>query len=198
MAKYLWNTRLCESLYPCFQLLEVTFRNKLHSEIGIAAKDPTWLINEVVSEEERTAIKEAKESLALERCPITEDYLVAEMKFGFWTTLLNSKYEMMWRKIIVGVFPNMPKHIRTRREASSLMNKVRRLRNAAMHHHSIWHWGDLFDRHKEMRTLISYMCKYSELVAQETDRFPDIYANGVGGCQKIVAKILESIQDPAP
>jgi Abi-like protein len=150
MAKYLWNTQICESLYPCFHLLEVAFRNKVHSEIGISANNPIWITNEIgfLSEAERLSIKEAKDNLQLNGCPVTEDYLVSEMKFGFWTSLLNVRYELMWRKIIDKVFPNMPNQIRTRHEASTLMNNVRRLRNAALHHHSIWHWNDLRDRHK--------------------------------------------------
>jgi hypothetical protein len=49
----------------------------------------------------------------------------------------------MWPKIIVRVFPHMPRTQRTRKEASKHMNTVRKLRNAALHHHSIWHWHDL-------------------------------------------------------
>jgi hypothetical protein len=199
LAKYLWNTRLCEALYCSLQMLEVTFRNRVHIEIGKTANNPTWLMNEIgfLPPEEKEFITEAKKNLARDGCPVTEDYLVSEMKFGFWTSLLNANYDRMWPKLLPTVFPHIPSRIRTRGDVSVLMNKVRRLRNAAMHHHSIWHWRDLQQSHQEVRLLISYMCKQMGLMAEKTDRFPEIYTNGIGDCQKIVSAMLKQIQPPS-
>jgi hypothetical protein len=197
-AKYLWNIHLCEALCPCFQLLEVSFRNKVHSQIGGAIKEPQWILNEhdIIYAEEKDAIQKAKESLGNDGSPLTEDFLVSEMKFGFWTSLLNSKYDRLWPKIIGEVFPNMPKISRTRGDASVLMNGVRKLRNVALHHHSIWHWRDLKDQHNKMRLLISYICAPSATIAEQIDRFPVVHSNGMSECQKIASKILTSIQKP--
>lgn len=199
-AKYLWNLQLCESLCPCFQVLEVAFRNKLHSQIASAIADPNWIFNQhkILYPDEQESIKKAKESLELASSPITEDYLVSEMKFGFWTGLLNSRYDRLWPKIIAEVFPNMPKSMRTRGDASVLMNSIRRLRNEALHHHSIWHWKDLKDRHNQTRQMIAYICTTNALIADHIDRFPIVYADGMAECQKVASKILTSIQKPAP
>ena len=198
LAKYLWNTRICEALYPSLQMLEVTFRNRVHSAVGKTSGDPTWLKNEIgfLPPEEKEFITKAKETLRRDRCPVTEDYLVSEMKFGFWTSLLNAKYDRMWHKLLPTVFPRIPLRIRTRGDVSVLMNKVRRLRNAAMHHHSIWHWQDLQQSHQDVRLLISYMCIQTDLMAEKTDRFPEIYSNGIGDCQKLVSQMLKQIQPP--
>ncbi len=197
-AKYLWNAHICESLCPCFQLLEVAFRNKLHSQIGSAIGVPNWILAEhrIFYEDERNAMIKAKESLTLARSPTTEDYLVAEMKFGFWTSLLNSKYDKLWPKIIADVLPNMPKASRTRADVSILMNGVRRLRNASLHHHSIWHWADLKDRHMKTRMLIDYICTPSAIIAKQIDRFPAVYSTGMAECQKMASEILRSVQNP--
>jgi hypothetical protein len=197
-AKYLWNIQICESLCPCFQLLEVAFRNKIHSQIGSAIGDKTWILNQsgVIYQEEQDIIVKAKQDLKIAGSPMTEDYLVSEMKFGFWTSLLNTRYERLWPKIIADVFPNMPKTMRTRSDASICMNEVRKLRNAALHHHSIWHWRDLKDRHNQMRLLIDYICTPSAKVANEIDRFPSVHSFGMGECRKIAAKILKSVQKP--
>lgn len=197
-AKYVWNLHICESLCPGFQLLEVAFRNKIHSQIGSVIGDKTWLLNQhaIIYPAEQEVIAKAKQTLHLNRSPLTEDYLISEMKFGFWTSLLNTRYERLWPKIIAGVFPNMPKAMRTRADASICMNEVRKLRNAALHHHSIWHWRDLKDRHTQMRLLIGYICTPSAAVAAEIDRFPAVYSSGMGECQKITAKILKSVQKP--
>ncbi|HEY1663457.1 MAG TPA: hypothetical protein VGI03_13650 [Verrucomicrobiae bacterium] len=195
-AKYLWNIQLCESLCPSFQLLEVAFRNKIHSQVGIAIKDASWILHQhgIIYPEEQETIRKAKENLNIAHCPVTEDYLVSEMKFGFWTSLLNARYERLWPKIIGDVFPDMPKLSRTRADASILMNGVRKLRNAALHHHSIWHWRDLKDRHNQMRLMIGYICAQSASAADQIDRFPVVQSIGMGECQKMAAKILKSVQ----
>lgn len=195
-AKYLWNIHLCESLCPGFQLLEVAFRNKLHAQISIWSKEPNWISKKlgILYPEERAAIDKALQSLTTANSPITEDYLISEMKFGFWTSLLNSKYDKAWHKIIADVFPNMPKSERTRGNASILMNSVRKLRNAALHHHSIWHWSDLRGRHTEMRALIKYICAPSNAIADKIDKFPQVYSNGMAECQKIVSIVLREAQ----
>jgi|GEM_PF-4749528 len=74
------------------------------------------------------------------------------------------------------------------------MNGVRRLRNEALHHHSIWHWQDLKARHGAMKSVIKYICTASANTSEHIDRFPDVYANGIGECQKIASKILRSVQ----
>jgi len=192
LAKCLWNTMLCESLYPGFQILEVAFRNSVHAEISRALADTGWLSKEhpVFYKGELEAIRKAKESVGLKGRPLTEDILIAEMKFGFWTSLLDSRYETLWHKIIAGVFPHIPKTIRTRGDVSKMMNAVRHMRNSALHHHSIWHWKDLKDQHNQMRLLISYICKASDAIAAQLDRFPSVHATGLDQCKKLVAQIL--------
>lgn len=182
LCRYIWNTALCEALYPSFQILEVGFRNALHREISKQTKEDKWLSLElpILYESELAAIKSAKQGIALRGKPLTEDILIAELSFGFWTSLLDSRYDRMWHKIIADVFPNMPRQIRIRGEASRLMHTVRRLRNAALHHHSIWHWSDLEHQHKQMRVLIGYVCASIEKMAIQVDRFPEIYRSGPG------------------
>ena len=181
-----------------FNCFEVAFRNNLHSQIGSAIGQPQWILAEsgIFYGEEQEATKKAKKSLGLDRLPVTEDYLVSEMKFGFWTSLLNSRYETLWHRIIADVFPNMPKVLRTRADASKLMNGVRKLRNASLHHHSIWHWSDLKDRHGQMRRLIEYICTPSAKIAEHIDRFPTVYSVGMAECQQIASRILRSVQKP--
>ncbi len=191
LCKYVWNTLICEALYPSFQILEVGFRNALHSEIAKRSGDQTWLMNGGVFlyEDERDVIAKSRSS-ALSRIPaLSEDILVAEMNFGFWTTLLDARYDTIWHKIIKEVFPNMPRSSRTRKEASKSMNTVRRLRNAALHHHSIWHWSDLQRQHGEMHELIYWICASASKLAKEIDRFPLVYSQGHGHYSELCRRI---------
>jgi hypothetical protein len=194
-AKCLWNTQLCECLYPGFQILEVAFRNSVHAEIASALGDNAWLSGRhgFLYDGELEAIQKSMDAITLKGRRLTEDILIAEMKFGFWTSLLDSRYDLLWHKIITGVFPHMPKTIRTRREASKMMNAVRHLRNSALHHHSIWHWGDLERQHAAMRLLIAYICKVSDEIANQIDRFQAVYALGLEGCKKTTDKIFTAL-----
>ena len=47
LCRYLWNTALCEALYPSFQILEVAFRNAVHGEIAKIMNDGRWITNEI-------------------------------------------------------------------------------------------------------------------------------------------------------
>ncbi len=180
LCRYLWNIALCESLYPSFQILEVSFRNAVHLEIQKVTSASEWLISEpaFLYEDERKAISDSKQSFLDRKGTVTEPFLVAEMGFGFWTSLLDSRYDRIWHRIIADVFPSMPRTIRTRGNVSKPMNKVRKMRNAALHHHSIWHWRDLPDQHKEMHFLINWICPFASIMAQSMDRFPAIHSGG--------------------
>jgi hypothetical protein len=192
LAKCLWNTLLCESLCPGFQILEVSFRNSVHAEISRVLSDAEWLKrgHGFLFDDELEVISKSTKSIALAGHQLTEDVLIAEMKFGFWTSLLDSRYDRLWHKIIAGVFPHMPNTNRTRGEASKMMNAVRHLRNAALHHHSIWHWRDLKNQHAQMRQLIAYICKASDAMAVQLDRFPSVYATDLDESKKMVAHML--------
>jgi hypothetical protein len=42
LARYVWNTCLCESLYPALQNLEIGLRNSLNSAITKSLNDSHW------------------------------------------------------------------------------------------------------------------------------------------------------------
>lgn len=178
LCRYLWNMALCEALYPSLQTLEVAFRNAVHVELGRAINEPQWLsvAPGIFYADELSAIEKSKKTLHERRGGITEPFLVAEMNFGFWTSLLDSRYDRMWHKIIAKAFPNMPRAIRTRGEVSKRMNRVRHLRNSALHHHSIWHWNDLHEQHRDLHTLLEWLSGSISTVAKEFDRFPAVHS----------------------
>ena len=180
LSRYLWNIALCEALYPCLQILEVSFRNAVHEAISKSPIGPNWLMREIriLHASELARIVEAKDSLRRARKPVDEAYLISELSFGFWTSLLDVRYDQLWHKIIAAVFPAMPRTQRTRGEASRRMNIVRKMRNAALHHHSIWHWRDLKQQHAEAHTLIGWICPMAAQVAKALDRFDSIHAGG--------------------
>jgi hypothetical protein len=157
-ARAKWNTALSEALYPSLHAIEVGYRNRLHECIANVMGNTDWILNPpFLYDSEKEILQTAKDALRVRGKSPTTGYLIAELKFGFWTSLADARYDTMWPKIIRCVFPFMPKTIRTRGEISKRLNRVRRLRNATSHHHSIWHWGDLEDHHSNIYSLMEWM-----------------------------------------
>lgn len=181
LARYLWNVALCEALYPAFHTLEVGFRNAVHRELGVFHGAPTWLISHhaFLKVSEQDSIRSAETSLLRHHKPVTEPRLIAELSFGFWTSLLDRRYDQIWPQIIRRVFPLMPRKMRTRANISAMMQPIRRLRNLAFHHHAIWDRTDLGATHTSAITLIGWMS--GPLVASlgRIDRFPAILSGGL-------------------
>lgn len=193
LGRYLWNLALCESLYPVFQTLEIAFRNRVHGEIAATVAGSEWLRAEIgfLAPFELERIQQAKGSLRAAGKVVSEPSLIAELSFGFWTSLLDVRYDRVWHKIISGVFSQMPRSIRTRAEASARMSAVRRLRNAALHHHSIWHWSDLGQKHEHGLLLISWLCPASAKMVGAVNRFPAVFREGAGEFSALVHQLLD-------
>jgi hypothetical protein len=179
VQRYFWNIALCESLYPILQVLEVAYRNSLHQALceqtqpDWLATKPQWLRNQ-----EQEAIFKAAEAIQKRGKPVTSDYLLTELSFGFWTSLADSHYEIMWHKIIKKTFPTAPAAQRTRGEISCRLTKIRRLRNRIFHHGSIWHWSDLTKQHTDMLQLLGWLGQDAIKLIQPIGRFHSVYQAG--------------------
>ncbi|HEX4139367.1 MAG TPA: hypothetical protein VHY09_03400 [Candidatus Methylacidiphilales bacterium] len=175
---YLWNAAISEALFPMLQQLEVAFRNTLHQSIGTAWNDSHWLMNglSILDLREVEKVRDSKLSLQRQMKPVTEDDLVGELSFGFWTSLTDSRYDRHWPRFIKNAFPHCINSMRTRDEISSRANKLRKLRNAVFHHHSIWHWSNLEQHHRDGFALISWISPELTRITKAQDRFPGIFA----------------------
>jgi hypothetical protein len=181
LARYLWNIALCEAYYPVFHLLEVGFRNALHREIGQYVLCESWLSQPpaFLRRRELEAIQSAELSLKCSHKPIDEPRLVAELSFGFWTSLLDVHYDQLWHQIISRSFPLMPRTLRTRSHLSSMVQPIRRLRNLAFHHHAIWDRDDLGITHTSAATIIGWISSPLAASLGRIDRFPAVLSAGL-------------------
>jgi len=179
VLNYFWNAAVCEALFPMLQQLEVAFRNTLHQSIAGAWNDPLWLTNGLsfIEIRERERLQEAKDSLIRQHSPITEDDLVGELSFGFWTSLGDARYDRQWPKFIRSAFPHCIAALRNRPEISSRANRLRKLRNGVFHHHSIWHWKDLQQHHADGLALIGWISPELAKFTRANDRFLKIFAD---------------------
>ncbi len=180
LSYYLWNMALSESLYPTIQCLEVALRNSLFDNIQQLTGVQNWFDSpDLLADNELKIISRAKTNLTRDRKPLEPNRIIAELNFGFWTSLFNKRYEQkLWPKIIKSTFPFMPKKHRTRKTLSERFNKVRKLRNRIFHHEPIWHWRDLKIQHQQIIDAIGWINPELKSVIVLIDRFPKTFNEG--------------------
>jgi len=181
-SHYAWNMALSESLYPTLQALEITLRNAIYDAARDHFKRDDWFDDRAIIHYyfNTQSIAKAKETLQRKRKPLDPGRIIAELTFGFWTSLFDKRYEqMLWHKIIKNTFPHMPKTDRTRQNLSQRFNKIRNLRNRVFHHEPIWYWRDLQQQHQDILEALGWISPEMRELVLTVDRFDDVYNNGL-------------------
>ncbi len=135
---YKANIEISESFYPMLSILEVGLRNNIDYQLTRKLNDENWFENndfiKIVSSYQIDSISEARKNIHREKKVVTAGKVIAELSFGFWTSLFDSRFEMtLWKNLRLA-FPNCPKKIRKRKTMSSKSNGIRNLRNRIFHH----------------------------------------------------------------
>lgn len=193
-AHYAWNITLCESLYPTLQGLEVALRNSIHDAATAEYRTEFWFNDPrtIRYPREQEAVRKAHETLVRDHKPREAGRVVAELSFGFWTSLFDVRYEqILWPRLLKAVFPFMPRHIRTRKTLSKRLHSIRHLRNRVFHHEPIWHWRDLIQQHAELCEAINWINPAMLEMIKVLDRFSDVHRHGVGPYEGMLGKIIK-------
>ena len=199
MARYLYNTALCEAIYPLLQHLEVSLRNSWHQALSADYRRADWFDPATTFLEPREVadVNAAMTNLMRQRKPVEADRVVAELTFGFWTALLDVRYEYtLWPRLLGATFPRMNRTRRTRAVLSPRFNKIRKLRNRVFHHEPIWHWRDLGQQHQELLEALEWLSPELHQVAQANDRFPGVHAAGTAPFRTQLLAIEKAILPP--
>lgn len=178
LATYYWNVQLSEALYPALQALEVVLRNALHNALFHDFRTENWIDLPFLYPKEQEAIRQAKTSLLKQKKPLEINRIVAELHFGFWTSLFDVRYEhkqTIWPRLLINIFPNIPKPLRTRQYLSKQLNRIRRLRNRVFHYEPIWHWHDLKQQHQSIIFLLNWLSPAVAKHIRKLDRFLEVY-----------------------
>lgn len=142
LAKYIYNLKISESLYPALSLLEVTLRNKICYAIeSLICKD--WLIKELnhqnlLLDKEYKKLVETADKIEKDGKKVTNDRLISELTFGFWIHLCTKSYKpKFWDKkgFIELVFPNytISSNLRNISLIQKDLRDVLKLRNRISH-----------------------------------------------------------------
>lgn len=157
LAGYAWNMDLGSALYMPLQILEVALRNSLHSALTQHhGGNERWYQLRYAFQEQETWDKVQKTTRRVAKVtnlssPDAPGRVVAQLDFGFWTTLLTSQYGKptavrrnwtpLWPSLIPIAFPFFPNPTNSRRDRSAIAERfdnIRQLRNRVSHHEPIW------------------------------------------------------------
>ena len=182
---YKANIEISEAFYPLLSILEIGLRNNFDYQLKRRFDDDNWFENsefvKIVSRFQIDRVSEARNSILREKKEITTGKIISELSFGFWTSLLDSKFEKtLWKNLRLA-FPNCPKNIRQRKTMSSKLNGVRRLRNRVFHHESItWSISALANYQQEIIEGIDWLDKGLLEWSNELIRFDEVIGKRKG------------------
>jgi hypothetical protein len=184
LGRYLLNLALCESLYSPLQLCEVALRNSLHTHLSACCGRPDWYDSAAFSLTPwaEAEIVKAKEKITKSHRPVTPGRVVAELQFGFWTSLFEAHYERRGGHLptgIKGIFPRLPKSLHSRKDIKRDLDRIRTLRNRVFHHERIVHFTDLDLQHALILDVIGWIRPELRQLATALDRFTIVRREGL-------------------
>jgi hypothetical protein len=178
LAAYSWNMQLSQAFYPSLQTLEVTLRNAMHTAISQKYHSECWFESKILHFREQKTIEETKKGISNQNKHCDANRIIAELRFGFWTSLFDVRYEhnqILWPHLLQRVFPYAPRKYRTRHHLSKQINQIRLLRNRIFHYEPIWHWQNLLDQHDSLYNLIQWISPQAYSYSVIHDQFKEIY-----------------------
>lgn len=190
LARYLYNIKLCKSLYSSLNMFEIALRNSVDKALQNFTSTSDWFEKLRLVRECTKSIESAKEKIQKRKNPITHNRVISELTLGFWTSLFSKRYaqEKFQPYIIKQCFRNVPK---AERSATSLWNnfeKIRHLRNRVFHYERLIHWRDLKERHEKLLEFTKLLAPKSYTILLKTDEFSIIYSAGI-------TSTLQSVKD---
>jgi hypothetical protein len=194
-AHYARNIALSESLYPSLQAIEIALRNSIHDAISAYCNSEEWYAPhcQLLLPQELLAIEKARITLGKGKKSISPGGIMAELNFGFWTSLFDLRYEQrLWPRHLKSVFPNIPRTARTRKNLSTRLNRIRRLRNRVFHHEPIWYWRDLSQQHQEVIEVIGWINPAMKSFIFGFDRFVQVENRLLDDYQERVSSIARA------
>jgi hypothetical protein len=139
---YRWNVAVSAACFEAFHYVEVVVRNAMDREMQIhrheAQSRIPWFLLPVVSKNQSSfdeSIKKVRQRLRDQhQSRETRDQIVAGTDFGFWTALLHSENEELWRSALHKAFPGSSGK---RKDVVAVLEALRVFRNRLAHHDSL-------------------------------------------------------------
>ncbi len=162
--EYRENLYLSEKCYIILSIFEVSLRNSINFYFQTKYSN-NWLLDqtELLNDDAKKRVKEAKQNLEKRKEDITHDKIVAELAFGFWTSLFRKSYDNVMRiKDLKQIFPNLPPKkmkLINRNILYKKLNHIRIFRNRVFHYEKIIHKVKFNNIQEEIFELLHYFDK---------------------------------------
>lgn len=177
IARYVWAIDVAKSLHPKLHALDVTFRNQVHNAIS-RLHGVTWYdLPALMAPDDLRKVAAARQNLQLLRKIETPGRIVAELSFGFWTSLYGRHHEHdIVRPTIQAVFPLYSGAQRLQRGViATRLRDARFLRNRISHFEHVAFDVRLPSVHAEACEMISWMNPEMALMSDIGDDFRKVY-----------------------
>ncbi len=156
---YKQNLLQSEKHYILLSVFEVSLRNSIDDyfkkKISL-----DWLSSDYLHGDTKKRVQEAKNKILGRREIVTYDKVIAELSFGFWTSLFRKSYSNLIRiQDINKIFPNMPrKQIKfiNRNVLDKKLNHIRKFRNRVFHYERIINKSEYISIETDILTLLEY------------------------------------------
>lgn len=173
---YSHNLMLSEAMVPALNVLEIALRNGIHQRLTALYGRPDWWTIWPGNQDFNWQCGEVSKAIAKlvrRKEPQTPDKIVAELTFGFWCSLFNSKLQThLWKDLRL-VFARCPKQQRQRHKVSTLLNQIRDLRNRVFHHEPLlWLSPSLSGQHSLTLQAIAWLDPQLVAWLGQHDRLP--------------------------
>lgn len=133
--------------------VEVLVRNAIHCQLSRAEPADgvrSWLVEPAVLKPgELSAVDATIARIRLLGRPVTRARVVAGLPLSFWTRLLGTRYEELWKASLHHAFPHGSG---LRKDVAGQLNRVSQLRNDIAHHQPII-GVPVADRHRDLLAL---------------------------------------------
>ena len=175
---YVHNMRTAEAFVTIFHVLEVALRNGIQKELTVEYGRRDWY-----EEWDNTGnhnfqrlydrVFDAQKDVLRRKANATPDNRVAELSFGFWTSLFNRATIVSLSKPLMKVFYYCPANMRKPDNIRAVLNKARDLRNRCFHHEPLL-WQPLHELHRDLSQAVKWIGPSLHDWIQDHDRVPVI------------------------
>ena len=173
---YEWSSRMSAAAFETVGHFEVLLRNAIDRALSnhFTERDrgiPWFLLHPPMSEETSATIAAVRDRLR----PIGHDsrhQVIAGLSFGFWSGMLGSRYEDLWRSALRHAFPYSPGN---RKAVSAPVEAIRKFRNRLAHGDSMLNIDIPF----EMRRILDvtgYIDPQAKAWLETVNRSSQVYA----------------------
>ncbi|AEB27220.1 hypothetical protein FNFX1_0272 [Francisella cf. novicida Fx1] len=160
---YKLNILESQKYYSSLAILEVALRNAIDT-IFCNVYGSQWLLEKnILKPKQAQQVENAIALLEKRKELITHDKLVAELNFGFWTSLFSKAYDKQMRiSNLTKIFNNLPnkqEKLVNRHLLGQKLNKIRIFRNRVFHYEKIIHKAEFEDIDSIISEILGYLDK---------------------------------------